>query len=218
MSGRRNSVQESVRVIITQNPYLYRGLRMQVINYSAVARYIQDQVREMSGNEVDPNTIVTAIMRFSREASKQEPRQQKGALVGSRFNLVTDIIDITIPTGPSNQAEVVEQLSSLQKRGLNIKIHQYQGSVKVITTSEVMSEFMKELWQYHPVVREGYAELNVSLAQETSMYDRVALLTDLLFRHGVHLVNAFFSPGEISLIVNEEDASKAFEVLRSQSR
>lgn len=218
MSGRRNSVQESVRIIITQNPYLYRGLRMQVINYSAVARYIQEQVREMSGNEVDPNTIVTAIMRFSREASKQEPRQQKGALAGSRLNLVTDIIDITIPTGPSNQASVVEQLSSLQKRGLNIKIHQYQGSVKVIATSEAMHEFIQDLWQYHPVVREGYAELNVSLAQETSRYDRVALLTDLLFRHGVHLVNAFFSPGEICLIVNEEDASKAFEVLRSQSR
>lgn len=218
MSGRRNSVQESVRVIITQNPYLYRGLRMQVINYSAVARYIQDQVREMSGDEVDPNTIVTAIMRFSREASKQEPKHQKGALAGSRFNLVTDIIDITIPTGPSNQATVVEQLSDLQKRGLNIKIHQYQSSVKVIATSEAMHEFMQDLWQYHPVVREGYAELNVSLAQETSRYDRVALLTDLLFRHGVHLVNAFFSPSEISLIVNEEDASKAFEVLRSQSR
>lgn len=218
MSSRRNSVQESVRVIITKNPYLYRGLRMQVINYSAVARYIQDQVKEMSGEEVDPNTIVTAIMRFSREASIQEPRQQESALAGSRFNLVTDIIDVTIPTGSSNQAAVVEQLSALQKRGLNIKIHQYQGSLKVIATSETMHEFMQDLWQYHPVVREGYAELNVALAQETSRFDRVALLTDLLFRHGVHLVNAFFSPGEISLIVNEEDASEAFEVLRSQSR
>ena len=218
MSSRRNSVQESVRVIITQNPYLYRGLRMQVINYSAVARYIQDQVREMSGDEVDPNTIVTAIMRFSREASKQESRPQESALTGSRFNLVTDIIDVTIPTGPSDQADLVEQLSALQKKGLNIKIHQYQGSLKVIATSEVMTEFMQDIWQYNPVVREGYSELNLTLGYETSRYDRVALLTDLLFRHGVHLVNAFFSPGEISLIVNEEDASKAFEVLRSQSR
>ena len=81
-----------------------------------------------------------------------------------------------------------------------------------------MHEFMQDLWQYNPVVREGYAELNVALGQEASRYDTVALLTDLLFRDGVHLVNAFFSPGEISLIVNEEDASKAFEVLRSQSR
>jgi hypothetical protein len=218
MSGRRNTVQEAVRVIITQNPYLYRGLRMQVINYSAVARYIQDQVKDMSGDEVDPNTIVTAIMRFSKEARAQEARPTGGALTGSRLNLVTDIVDIQIPSNAQDQATIIEQLSVLQKKGLNIKIHQYQGSLKVIATSEVMHEFMQDLWQYNPVVREGFAELNVVMAYDISRYDRVALLTDLLFRHGVHLVNAFFSQGEISLIVNEEDASKAFEVLRSQNR
>ncbi len=218
MSARRNSVQEAVRVIITQNPYLYRGLRMQVINYSAVARYIQDQVQDMAGNEVDPNTIVTAIMRFSKEASKQEPRHQEGALMGSRFNLVTGIIDITMSTNPHEQSTIVEQLSALQRKGLNVKIHQYPGSLKVIATSEVMHEFMQDLWQYNPTIREGFTELNITMAQETSRYDRIALLTDLLFRHGVHLVNAFFSQTEISLIVREEDASKAFEVLRSQSK
>lgn len=218
MSGRRNSVQEAVRVIITQNPYLYRGLRMQVINYSAVARYIQEQVKDMSGDEVDPNTIVTAIMRFSKETSAQEARPASGALAGSRFNLVTDIVDISIPSNPQEQSLIIEQLALLQKKGLNIKLHQYQGSLKVIATSQAMHEFMQDIWQYNPVVREGFAELNVVMAQDTSRYDRVALLTDLLFRHGVHLVNAFFSQSEISLIVNEEDASKAFEVLRSQNR
>lgn len=211
-------MQEAVRVIITQNPYLYRGLRMQVINYSAVARYIQEQVKDMSGDEVDPNTIVTAIMRFSKEASAQEARPASGALSGSRFNLVTDIVDISIPSSPQEQSVIIEQLALLQKKGLNIKLHQYQGSLKVIATSQATHEFMQDIWQYNPVVREGFAELNVVMAQDRSRYDRVALLTDLLFRHGVHLVNAFFSQSEISLIVNEEDASKAFEVLRSQNR
>jgi hypothetical protein len=48
--------------------------------------------------------------------------------------------------------------------------------------------------------------------------DRIALLTDLLFRNGVHMVDAFFTGDEMSLIIREEDASKAFEVLRSQTR
>jgi len=218
MSSRRSSVQEAVRVIITQNPYLYRGLRMQVVNYSAVARYIQEQVQDMAGDEVDPNTIVTAIMRFSREASEEEIRQPESALHGARFSLVTDIVDVTMKTNPQEQFSILELLNRLQKRGANIKVHQYQESLKIITTSYEMPEFMKDLWQYNPVIREGYAELNIQLAQETSRYDRIAMLTDLLFRHGVHLVNAFFSQGEISLIIHEEDASTAFEVLRSQNR
>jgi len=191
---------------------------MQVINYSAVARYIQDQVQDMAGNDVDPNTIVTAIMRFSREATEDELRQPESALSGARFNLVTDIIDVTIHTSPQEQVSILEQLYDLQKKGANIKVHQYQNSLKIITTSYEMPGFMQDLWQYNPSIKEGYAELNIQLAQETSRYDRIAMLTDLLFRHGVHLVDAFFSQTEISLIINEEDASTAFEVLRSQNR
>lgn len=191
---------------------------MQVINYSAVARYIQEQVQDLAGDEVDPNTIVTAIMRFSREASQEELRPPESALSGARFNLVTDIVDVTIKTNPQEQVTILELLNNQQKRGANIKIHQYQDSLKIITTSNEMTEFMQDLWQYNPIIREGYAELNIQLAQETSRYDRIAMLTDLLFRHGVHLVDAFFSQTEISLIINEEDASTAFEVLRSQNR
>jgi hypothetical protein len=157
-------------------------------------------------------------MRFSRETSEEEIRQPESALLGARFNLVTDIIDVTIHTSPQEQVSILEQLQGLQKRGANIKIHQYQDSLKIVTTSHEMHELMQDLWQYEPTIREGYAELNIQLAQETSRYDRIAMLTDLLFRNGVHLVNAFFSQGEISLIIQEEDASTAFEVLRSQNR
>ena len=191
---------------------------MQVINYSAVARYIQDQVQDMAGNSVDPNTIVTAIMRFSREASRDELTRPESALAGARFNLVTDIVDVSIRISPQDQVAVLEKLFELQKRGANIKVHQYQGSLKIITTSHDMPDFMQDLWQYQPVIREGYAELNIQLAHETSRYDRIAMLTDLLFRHGVHLVDAFFSQTEISLIIHEKDASMAFEVLLSQNR
>jgi hypothetical protein len=218
MSSRRSSVQEAVRVIITQNPYLYRGLRMQVINYSAVARYIQDQVQDMAGNDVDPNTIVTAIMRFSREASREELTRPERALSGARFNLVTDIVDVTIRASPQDQVIILNQLYELQEQGTNIKVHQYQGSLKIITTSHDMPKIMQDFWQYRLVIREGYAEINIQLAQETSRYDRIAMLTDLLFRHGVHLVNAFYSQTEINLIINEKDASTAFEVLLSQNR
>ena len=191
---------------------------MQVINYSAVARYIQDQVQDLAGNDVDPNTIVTAIMRFSRESTDEESGQPESALSGARFNLVTDIVDVTIHTSPQEQVSILEQLFDLQKKGANIKVHQYQNSLKIITTSYEMPGFMQDLWQYEPSLKEGYAELNIQLAQEASRYDRIAMLTDLLFRHGVHLVDAFFSQTEISLIINEEDASTAFEVLRSQNR
>lgn len=218
MSNRRRSVQEAVRVIITQNPYLYRGIRMQVINYSAAARYIQGDVEDLAGNQVDPNTIVTAIMRFSREALEEAPSEQRGALYGSRLNLVTDVKELTLSVSRREQTEIIEALTEHQKQGLPIRFHQFPGSLKVLTTGEAMTQLMQDLWQYEPRLSEGYAELNINTAPGDDRYDRIALLTDLLFRNGVHMVDAFFTDDEISLVIHEEDASKAFEALRSQTR
>jgi len=218
MSNRRRSVQEAVRVIITQNPYLYRGIRMQVINYSAAARYIHEDVEDLAGNQVDPNTIVTAIMRFSKEALDEEPSEHRGALHGSRLNLVTEVKELSLNVSRREQTEIIEALMEHQKQGLPVRFHQFPGSLKVLTTGEAMTQLMQDLWQYEPKLSEGYAELNITTAPGDDRYDRIALLTDLLFRNGVHMVDAFFTDDEISLVIHEEDASKAFEALRSQTR
>lgn len=218
MSNRRRSVQEAVRVIITQNPYLYRGIRMQVINYSAAARYIQEDVEDLAGNQVDPNTIVTAIMRFSREALEEEPSEHRGALYGSRLNLVTDVKELSLKVSRREQTEIIEALMEHQKQGLPVRFHQFPDSLKVLTTGDAMIQLMQDLWQYEPKLSEGYAELNITTTPGDDRYDRIALLTDLLFRNGVHMVDAFFTDDEISLVIHEEDASKAFEALRSQTR
>ncbi|MCW4049716.1 MAG: hypothetical protein NWE89_08260 [Candidatus Bathyarchaeota archaeon] len=218
MSGRRSTVQEAVRVIITRNPYLYRGLRMQVINYSAAARYIHTDVESLAGDQVDPNTIVTAIMRFSKEATRTRQTEPKGALHGSRLNLVTDVKDLTLNVERREQTEIMGKLLEHQRQGLYLRVHQFPGSLKIITTSDAMTQLMGDLWQYQPTVYEGFAELNIKIVQGEERYDQIALITDLLFRNGVHMVDAFYSPDEVSLIIHEEDASKAFEVIRSQIR
>jgi hypothetical protein len=215
MSSRRRSVQEAVRVIIRSNPYLYRGIRMQVINYSAAARYIQEDVEDLAGDEVEPNTIVTAIMRFSREALEVQTPQQRESLQGSRINLITDIKDITIKASRREQADIIEKLLEMERDGLFIRIHQFQESLKILTTSDSMTKLMQEFWQYEPVIDEGFAELNVTLRRGQERADQIALLVDLLFRNGVQMFDVFYSPDEVSLIISEEYASRAFEVLRS---
>jgi hypothetical protein len=218
MSRDRHTVQDAVRVIIARDPYLYRGLRMQVVNYSAAARYIRREVENLAGDEVDTNTIVTAIMRFSREAQQQRVRERTLPLSGSRLNLVTDVKEFTVKASSRDQVDIIEQLLELQRRGLRIKFHQFPESIKIITTSDGITDIMQSLWQYEPKIKEGFAELNITVTGGNNRMDRIALLTDLLFRNGVHMVDAFFTGEEMSLIIHEEDASKAFEVLRSQTR
>jgi len=131
---------------------------------------------------------------------------------------VTDVKELSLKVSRREQTEIIEALMERQKQGLSVRFHQFPDSLKVLTTGDAMTQLMQDLWQYEPALSEGYAELNITTAPGDDRYDRIALLTDLLFRNGVHMVDAFFTGDEISLVIHEEDASKAFEALRSQTR
>jgi hypothetical protein len=73
----------------------------------------------------------------------------------------------------------------------------------------------EELAGYQVDVSGDYAELHVRLPQgsEASL-DSKAIVLDSLSQNGVHPVDAFFTESDVSLIVSEDEASRAFDVLR----
>lgn len=213
--SRRSSVQDAVRVIITRNPYLYRGIRMKVINYSAVARFIHTDVENLAGNRVDPNTIVTAIMRFSNEIETTEHLEQRSFFRGIRLSLETSVVVINVFVSELDQPNLMISLSELQKKGLLIKAHQFSWSLRILTFTEFLSKTLEALTGFNYELIDRVAELKLNLKSDDQRIDRIALLTDLLFRNGVHLINAFYTQDEISLIIREEDSSRAIEAIRS---
>ncbi len=76
------SIPEVVREIITRNRSVYDCMKMDVINYTALAVKIQSDIERILGNSVNLNTIVVAIKRYSdsfqeKELIKDEPILKK---------------------------------------------------------------------------------------------------------------------------------------------
>ena len=59
------SIPEVVREIITRNRSIHDCMKMDVINYTALAVKIQPEIERILGNKVNLNTIVVAIKRYS---------------------------------------------------------------------------------------------------------------------------------------------------------
>jgi aspartokinase len=189
---------------------------MKVINYSAVARFIRNDVENIAGNIVDPNTIVTAIMRFSNEVHSHEEMEQRSFFRGVRLSLETGVVLVNVYLGQMEHPRVMAKLSELQMNGYIIKIHQFSASIRIVTFADQLPDILEVLSGIQYDVNERFAELKINMRGDDRRIDRIALLTDLLFRNGVHLINAFYTQSEISLIIREEDSSKAIEVIRNQ--
>ena len=217
MSG-RSSVQDVVRVIVTRNPYLYRGLRMRVVNYSALARYIQGEVQSTFGDDVDANTIVTAIMRLSNQLI--EPEEPRSPLAGSRMNLVTGISEVLIKAPPVRHTEIIERIMKLGVfDSYMLSFHQTQGGIRLFTNSPDADKVAEELKEDLVEVSGGFAELHLRTTPAMDGVEGVlTMIIDVLSQNGVHAIEASLVGEDLSLILREDDAGRAFESLRALSR
>ncbi|MBN1682000.1 hypothetical protein JW865_00415 [Candidatus Bathyarchaeota archaeon] len=214
----RASVQDIVRVIVSRNPYIYRGLRMRVVNYSALARYIQEDVEGLIGDEVDPNTIVTAIMRLSNQIF--EPQEVNSPFYASRLNLITGISEVLIKAPPVKHSEIIKKIVDLKVfDSYMTSLRQSSTGIKIFTNSPDADKVRDELRYYTVDIKERYAQIVIRLPSDLDgLEGALTIVVDALAQNGVHAIDTNISENEISLVLKEDNAGHAFEALRALMR
>ena len=61
----------------------------------------------------------------------------------------------------------------------------------------------------------GLAKIKITIPNSQNQSDVVSYVAEVLHANGIELVNAFFSQDNIVIILNEKDASRAYEILHS---
>lgn len=212
------SVPDAVRTIITRNHHLYACLKMKVLNYTAVAQNIQKEVETMVGEPVKLNTIVASITRFSDTLEKDVIAQPLDVLKNARLNLITGVSDITVACSQDQQPKLIKKILELASKTPSVSIHQLPSHIKVIGDTNYLGMMINELnGEGDAQRRDGYASLHVKISPEAEHRMGVAaFIAERLYRIGINVVEGFFSPEDIVLILRESDASRAFEMLRNE--
>lgn len=187
---------------------------MRVVNYSALARYIKGEVEDVFGEEVDPNTIVTAIMRLSNQF--YEPEEQGSQLSDIRINLVTGISEIIISAPPVKHSDIIEKALKLGVfNNYMLGFRQSSTGIRVLAAAHDVLKLREELHEFPVAIKGGYAELHLRIPENiTGIEGALTMVIDSLAQQGVHTVDASINQGEISITLREEDAGRAFEILR----
>jgi aspartokinase len=61
----------------------------------------------------------------------------------------------------------------------------------------------------------GLAKIRISIPNSQNQSDVVSYVAEVLHANGIELVNAFFGQDSIIIILNENNASRAYDVLHS---
>lgn len=216
MKATRRTISEVVVELLTRNHSVYEHLRMGLINYHALAERIKPTVDRITGRDVNVNTMVVAIKRFSDSQSKLGLPPTMSILKNSKMTLSSGVVDVTIT--PKREAfinelkRLVELSSELNERP---HIFPLVSSIKIIADANDYGKLKAALKSRYPLKpRLNAAKITIHLSDEAEKSPGIAAyITDLLYRNGINIVDAFLGYEDIILILNESDGPLAYTVL-----
>ena len=109
------SVPEVVREIIARNRSIYDCMKMDLINYTALAVKIQPDIEKILGNSVNLNTVVVAIKRYADTFEIKEEVREEFILKNARLVLTDGIMDVKLSMKDSNKMDPMTILDKFSK-------------------------------------------------------------------------------------------------------
>jgi len=210
------SVPEVVREIITRNRSIFDCMKMDLINYTALAVKIQSDVERVLGNSVNLNTIVVAIKRFADSLDLKDEVEEQSVLKNARLALTDGIVDIKFSIKDSQGIDPLTILAKFSKITSDYDFFRSSDSFRFLTEDlDDIRHIFDSLPNRENIFSTGLAKIRISMPQNQNKSDVVSYVAEVLHNNGVELVNAFFSQDNIIIILKEKDASRAYEILHS---
>ncbi|QDI88917.1 ACT domain-containing protein [Candidatus Nitrosopumilus sp. SW] len=210
------SVPEVVREIITRNRSIYDCMKMDLINYTALAVKIQPEIERILGNSVNLNTIVVAIKRYADSFEIKDEVKEEPVLKNARLVLTDGIMDVKFSIKDSNQMDPMAILDKFSKITNNYEFFRMSDSFRFLTEDmEDIRQIFDDVSNRDDIFSTGLAKIKITIPNSQNQSDVVSYVAEVLHANGIELVNAFFSQDNIIIILNERDASRAYEILHS---
>jgi aspartokinase len=210
------SMPEVVREIITRNRSINDCMKMDLINYTALAVKIQPEIERILGNSVNLNTVVVAIKRYSDSFEIKEEVKEESILKNARLALTDGIMDVKFSVKESNEIDPTAILDKFSKITNNYDFFRLSDSFRFLTEDmEDIREIFSNVSNRDDMFSTGLAKIRISVPTSQNQSDVVSYVAEVLHANGIELVNAFFSQDNIIVILNEKDSSRAYDILHS---
>ncbi len=217
MNTTKPTISQAVGDLLTRDHAVNQHLRMGIINYHALALRIKPTIDRLTERDVNVNTIVVVIKRFSDAQSKLGLPPKMPVLKDAKMTLTSGVIDLTITPKRANFINELKRLVELSaKLEEHPDIFPLVSSIKIIADANDYGQLKAALkGQYSLKPRMNTAKLTIHLPEEVEKSPGIAAyITDLLYRNGITIVNLFLGYEEIILILDESDGARTYTILK----
>ncbi len=209
-------VSEAVTTIILRNYVVQESLKLKIVNYHGLAAKISSEVEGLTGKKANMGTIVVAIKRFSDGLGEEKIEGMSASLKDSKLNLAGGMVDVTVGGKATQTHQILQDVLRLEpKFSGSPNVFQLSNSVKIIAEEADAKLLEEALWgRYETSLKKHVAKITIRLSPSAEKVPGIAsFITELLYRNGVSILDAFLSYEDVILIIKERLGPKAYQVL-----
>ncbi len=214
------SIAEAARLIVGSRPSIVDGLRQGVINFSALAEMIKEQVMEIVGKQsVNVDSIKMALMRYAEELKSKKKlleEQITEVIAKSILELKNDVAVLTV-----DQKNFIVRFDQIFK-SLNsfrfLQLTQGNETFTVVTDLQSKEKIVEVVGQKSIIleIEDQSVIVIISPHQIIEVPGVIAYITDLLSTNGVNITQIISCYTDTLLIVDRKDALRAYQILENK--
>ncbi len=212
------SIQKRVDSEIYSNLLLEEALLSGIANFRSIARKLS---KKLPGAKIE--AIAVAVRRhFEKESGERKSAEDAllRLLAKSKIKATTEVADFTLEAGERTVAKVSEIMRKISPR---------KGDIFRFVSGHRASTLVVDMENYSAVkrlargliIRERPNVSEIAIITDSQVEETlgwVALVSRLIARNGINMIETFSCYTETIIIVEEKDAGKVVEILSSGKR
>ncbi len=204
------SLKDEVAMIVESKPCIRIALAEGLINYSALAKYIKEEVEAELGKKVSEGSVMLAIREIHLKQGKGSDVIK--ALKTSYYTIESNLIDYVVDWSLESVKKLFEKIAK-EDVLLSIIVGKMYAS---IITHQNIDDYLDEIG-IKPIKKiENLANFRVVIKKE--YISSVGIIEEIIRKlvlHNISIVETASSFTEIGFIIREEDVIKAVNAYKS---
>lgn len=201
--------------MIKENPSLEIALAKNLISYSKLARYLNEEVEKELGRKVNDTAIIVAIKRLKEKS--EYIFERKKVFYANELNTTSNLMEFTI--GKTSQLSYIMkrlyEISELQEGCILNVIHGNHQTTLVF--SERIEKKVKGILKDEKSISEIKNLAQISIIFDEKMYETPGFIVYILKElswNNINLIEVISTHTELEIIIEKEHLTRVYELIQ----
>ena len=215
------TISNIAQKIVREKPFLEEALAKGLINYAALAENFQEEIEKELRKKVKISAIVMALRRLAEKLETELIKKTSFQFKETDVTIKSDLVEFTVQKSPTVINSIRKVYDSVDfSKGDFLTMTQGIYEITLIFNKKYKNKFEK-IFEHEKIIKTIEELASVTIKIPIDVVETVGffyIITKALNWENINIIEIVSTLTELTFIVKEDDAPRAFKVLKGLIR